>query len=117
MTAEGEARMAKNVPARGRNPRVRTAANPSESNDPAFACNPKGFPRIVLDSAHDFHETIDTRQGRLLQLWQEERRPREIWKRQRREQVTFGGWYGLFSGLGELACAPMNANPVSKRGG
>ncbi len=210
LTAEGEARIAKNLPARGRHPRAPAARTPAESNDPAFACNPKGFPRIVLDTAHDYHEVIDTRRGRLLQLWQEERRPREIWmdgrpvpsgdnldnlgpswyghsvgrwegntlvvvtvglddrawvdvyghpksaearveeryrrvdadtmearltlfdpryytkpwesdakifKKQPRDKVTFGGWYGLFSGLGELICAPMNANPVSKRGG
>lgn len=210
LTPDGEARMAKHVPARSRNPRTPSTTNPAESNDPAFACNPKGFPRILVDTAHDFHEVIDTRRGRLLQLWQEERRPREIWldgrlvpsgenldnlgpswyghsvgrwegntlvvvtvglddrawidvfgypksadarieeryrrvdadtlevrltlfdpryytkpwesdakifKKQPREKVTFGGWYGLFSGLGELICAPMNANPVSKRGG
>jgi hypothetical protein len=210
LTAEGEARMAKNIPVRSRNPRTPSAANPAESNDPAFACNPKGFPRILVDIAHDFHEMIDTRNGRLLQLWQEERRPREIWldgrpvpsgenldnlgpswyghsvgrwegntlvvttvglddrawidvfgypksaearieeryrrvdadtmevrltlfdpkyytqpwvsdakifKRQPREKVTFSGWYGLFSGVGELICAPMNANPISIKGG
>lgn len=209
LTREGEARMAKNIPARTRNPRTPSAAVPSDSNDPAFACNPKGFPRILIDTAHDWHEVIQLN-GRLLQLWQEERRPREIWmdgravpsgenldnigpawyghsvgrwqgdtlivqtvglddrawvdvygypksadarveeryrrvdadtlevqltlfdptfytapwvsdtkifKKEPREKVTFFGWYGLFSGLGELICAPMNASPVNKRGG
>jgi hypothetical protein len=210
LTPEGAARLARNRPARSRDPRAPAAGLPSESNDPAFACNPKGFPRILIDTAHDWHETVDTRDGRLLQLWQEERRPREIWldgrpvpsgenlenlgpawyghsvgrwegntlvvttvglderawidifgypksadarveeryrrvdadtmevdltlvdptyyasdwvsdrkifKKEPRENVTFFGWYGLFSGLGELVCAPMNANPISKTGG
>ena len=210
LTPEGQARMAKNIPARTRNPSTPSAAVPSDSNDPAFACNPKGFPRILIDTAHDWHEVIATKDGRLLQLWQEERRPREIWmdgravpsgenldnigpawyghsvgrwqgdtlvvqtvglddrawvdvygypksadarveerykrvdadtmevqltlydakfytapwvsdtktfKKEPREKVTFFGWYGLFSGLGELICAPMNASPVNKRGG
>jgi hypothetical protein len=210
LTPEGQARMAKNIPARSRSPLAPSPKVPSESNDPAFACNPKGFPRILIDIAHDWHEVIDTRDGRLLQLWQEERRPREIWldrrpvpsgenldnlgpswyghsvgrwegntlvvqtvglddrawvdvfgypksadarveeryrrvdaetqevrltlfdpkyyaapwvsdtkifKKEPREKATLFGWYGLFSGLGELMCAPMNANPVSKSGG
>jgi hypothetical protein len=209
LTPEGEARMAKHVPARSRNSRAASSDVPSNSNDPAFACNPKGFPRILIDTAHDWHETIQL-EGRLLQLWQEERRPREIWmdgravpsgenldnlgpswyghsvgrwqgntlivetvglddrawvdtygypksadarveerytrvdantyevrltlvdpaiyrtpwvsdakvfKKEPRDKVTFFGWYGLFSGLGELICAPMNASPVNKKGG
>ena len=209
MTPEGEARMAGNIPARSRNPRAAASTVPSDSNDPAFSCNPKGFPRILVDDAHDWHEMIQLN-GRLLQLWQEERRPREIWmdgrappsgenldnlgpswyghsvgrwqgntlvvdtvglderawvdtygypksadarveerymrvdagaievrltlvdpkfyktpwvsdtkvfKKEPREKVTFFGWYGLFSGLGELICAPMNASPVNKKGG
>jgi hypothetical protein len=173
-------------------------------------CNPKGWPRLLVDTAHDFHEVIQTKDGRILQLWQEERRPREIWvdgrkvptgedldnlgpawyghsvghwegdtlvvetvglddrawidlfgypkspdarvverykrvdaetmtvqltlhdptyytapwesdiktwKKQPRDKATFFGWYGLFSGVGELICAPMNANGVNKYGG
>jgi hypothetical protein len=209
LTPEGEAVMAPRVPARSRNPNVKAAVLPENSDDPAMACNPKGFPRILLDTAHDWHEVIQTNE-RILQLWQEERRPREIWtdgravpsgenldnigpswyghsvgrwegntlvvttvglderawldlfgypksadarveerytrvdadtiqvqltlfdpryyttpwvsdtkiwKKEPRERVTFFGWYGLFSGLGELICAPANANPVNKKGG
>ena len=35
----------------------------------------------------------------------------KISKKEPRENVTYFGWYGLFSGLGELICAPLNANP------
>jgi hypothetical protein len=233
LTPAGEA-VIKNVlsPGRSRHPLVKNVGDPAQSNDPAFSCNPKGFPRIVLDTAHDFHEVIML-PNRILQLWQEERRPREIWmdgraiprgenldnigpawyghsvgewqrmvnsarfpeplsttsgaitsvgreelvvttvgmddrawldsfgfpksvnarieeryrrvdaetlelrltlydstyytrpwvsdakiwKKEPRENVTYFGWYGLFSGLGELICAPMNASPVNKRGG
>ena len=210
LTPAGLARMKQNIPARSRNPNTPSTNIPSDSNDPAFSCNPKGFPRILIDTAHDFHEVVATKDGRLLQLWQEERRPREIWidgrpvpsgenldnlgpawyghsvghwegdtlvvetvglderawvdlfgypksadarvverykrvdaetmtveltlydskyytaplvsdvktwKKQPREKVTFFGWYGLFSGAGELVCAPMNANGVNKKGG
>jgi hypothetical protein len=196
-------------PARSRHPNVKAAALPEDSDDPAMACNPKGFPRIVLDTAHDWHEVLHVN-GRILQMWQEERIPREIWmdgralpsgenldnlgpawyghsvgrwegdtlivttvgmderawvdlfgypksaearveeryrrvdaetlqlqltlfdpkyysapwvsdtkiwKKEPRENVTFFGWYGLFSGLGDLICAPMNANAVNKKGG
>ena len=41
----------------------------------------------------------------------------KIWKKEQRKNVTWFGWYGLYSGLGELLCAPMNASPVNKRGG
>ena len=209
LTPEGEARMMKNIPARSRNPRAPSTNVPADSNDPAFSCNPKGFPRILIDTAHDWHEVIQLN-GRLLQLWQEERRPREIWmdgravpsgenldnlgpawyghsvgewqggtlvvqtvglddrawvdvfgypksadarveerykrvdadtlevqltlfdpkyytapwvsdtkifKKEPRKNVTFFGWYGLFSGAGELICAPMNASPINKKGG
>jgi hypothetical protein len=201
--------MKQNSPGRSRSPNAPAPASPSESNDPAFSCNPKGFPRLILDTAHDFHEVLITK-DRILQLWQEERRPREIWmdgrtvpsgenldnlgpawyghsvgrwegdtlvvttvgmddrawvdmfgfpksegarieerykrvdaetiqvtmtlfdpmyytapwvsdtktwKKQPRDKATFFGWYGLFSGVGELICAPMNANAVNKRGG
>ncbi len=209
LTAEGMARMKQNIPARSRNPNTPSTDLPANSNDPSFSCNPKGFPRMLIDTAHDWHEVIQMK-DRILQLWQEERRPREIWldgrpvpsgenldnlgpawyghsvgqwqgdtlvvqtvglddrawvdvfgfpksadarveerykrvdadtlevqvtlldpkfytspwvsdtktfKKEPRKNVTFFGWYGLFSGLGELICAPMNANGVNKRGG
>jgi hypothetical protein len=85
MTPEGEARLKLNIPARGRSlgepldgehfGRVR-AVVPALSNDPAMSCNPQGFPRLALDP--EPVEFIHV-QGRLLQLFQWERRPREIW--------------------------------------
>ena len=42
---------------------------------------------------------------------------KKTFKKEARENVTYFGWYGLFSGVGELICAPMNANRVNKRGG
>jgi hypothetical protein len=209
MTPEGVARFKQNYPARSRSDLVKAADIPSDSNDPTMDCNPQGFPRILLDTAHDYHENIQS-PGRILQFWQKERRPREIWvdgralpsgsnlddlgptwyghsvgvwqgdtlvvntvglddrawldmfghpksvearieeryrkvdaitvelqmtlfdpkfytapwvsdtkifKKQTRDEATFFGWYGLFSGVGELICAPMNANRVNKRGG
>jgi hypothetical protein len=209
LTPAGLARMKQNIPARSRNPNTPSTTDPEKSNDPAFSCNPKGFPRILVDTAHDFHEVVTTK-DRIIQLWQEERRPREIWmdgrpvpsgenldnlgpawyghsvgrwegdtlvvttvgmddrawvdlfgypksadarveerykrtdaetlqvtltlfdptyyttpwvsdtktwKKQPRDKATFFGWYGLFSGVGELICAPMNANGVNKKGG
>jgi hypothetical protein len=41
----------------------------------------------------------------------------KTWKKQPREKTTWFGWYGLFSGAGELVCAPMNASAVNKHGG
>ena len=78
LTAEGTARMMKNIPVRSRNPNTPSADVPEKSNDPSFSCNPKGFPRLLVDTAHDWHEVIQL-PDRILQLWQEERRPREIW--------------------------------------
>jgi hypothetical protein len=57
---------------------VKAVADPTESNYPALDCNPKGFPAMVVDDNHDHHEVIQL-PTRILQLWQEERMPREIW--------------------------------------
>ena len=211
LTAEGEEAMKDRIPSPGynRNPRTKKADYQEQSNDPAFACNPKGFPRILLDTAHDFNEWLML-PDRILQMWQEARVPREFWldgrkipttddlvnlgpawyghsvarwegndlvvvtvglderawvdqygypksfdarieerykktdadtiqltltmtdpkyytkpwvsdvktwKKESRENVTWFGWYGLYSGLGDLLCAPQNANPVNKLGG
>ena len=85
MTPEGEARLKQNIPARGRplgEPlngehwgRVR-AVIPAKSNDPMMACNPPGFPRLVLDP--EPVEFVQT-DGRILQLFQWTRTMREIW--------------------------------------
>jgi hypothetical protein len=211
LTPEGEAVISARIPSPGynRHPLVQEIDDQAFSNDPSFACNPKGFPRILLDTAHDFHEVIML-PDRILQVWQEARVMREfwldgralpdsetldnlgpawyghsvagwegdtlvvntvglddrawldqygfpisfearieeryrkvdpetielqltlndpkyytrpwvsdikIWKKEPRENVTWFGWYGLFSGLGELLCAPMNATPLNPRGG
>src|SRR5438128_12184686 len=41
-----------------RNPLVKQVSNPAESNDLALGCNPKCFPRLLLDTTHDYHEVI-----------------------------------------------------------
>jgi len=211
LTPEGEAVLKTRVPTAGynRSPLTKKIQYDEDSNDPAFACNPKGFPRILVDVANDYHEYIML-PDRILQIWQEARVPREfwmdgrqlpsgenldnlgptwyghsvaswqgdelvvntvglddrawmdqygfprsfearieerykktdantielrmtlfdpkfytrpwvsdvkMWKKEPREKMTYFGWYGMFSGLGELLCAPMNANPVNKHGG
>jgi hypothetical protein len=78
MTPEGEEALKKNVPTRPRSPLQKKVEDPSQSNDPSLTCNPKGFPQIVVDTAHDHHEVIQ-QPGRIIQWWQEERVPREIW--------------------------------------
>jgi len=211
LTPAGENVIKTRVPTAGynRHPLTKKIQYDEDSNDPAFACNPKGFPRILVDVANDYYENI-VLPDRILQIWQEARVPRELWldgreipstenlenlgptwyghsvakwegdelvvntvglderawldqyafpksfearieeryrktdadtitlkmtlfdpkfytkpwvsdvkmwKKEPRKNVTYFGWYGLFSGLGELLCAPMNANPVNKRGG
>ena len=211
LTPEGEAVIRTRIPSPGynRHPLVQEIEDQALSNDPTFACNPKGFPRILLDTGHDFHEVI-VLPDRVLQVWQEARVMREfwldgrelpsgenlanlgpawyghsvgewqgdtlvvntvglderawldqygfpisfearieeryrkvdaetlelqltlhdpkyyarpwvsdikMWKKEPRENVTWFRWYGLFSGLGELLCAPMNASPLNPRGG
>jgi hypothetical protein len=211
LTPAGEALMRERIPSPGynRHPLTKKIEYQEESNDPAFACNPKGFPRILLDTAHDFHEVL-VLPDRILQMWQEARVPREIWldgravpsgdnlvnigpawyghsvgrwegnelvvttvglddrawvdqygfpksfeavieeryrktdantielrltltdpkyytkpwvsdvkiwKKEPRENVTWFGWYGIYSGLGDLLCAPQNSNPINPLGG
>ena len=216
LTKAGEEAIAKNIPTNTRHPLQKKdgSVDPRKSNDPALTCNPKGFPQIVVDTAHDHHEVVML-PNRIFQVWQEERRLREIWmdgrplptgdalanlgpswygmsvgrwegdtlvvetvglddrawldiygfpksdearieeryrrvdpvtlevqltlfdskyytkpwvsdiKRFKKEardskNVNHFGWYGLFSGLTELICAPVNAdatNPSNPRGG
>jgi hypothetical protein len=197
-------------PGRSRLPElIKNVDDPALSNDPAFTCNPMGFPRLLLDTAHDYQEW-HTLPDRMMQIIQWSRVHREIWldgrevpskevtdslgptwygmsvgrwegdtlvvttvnlddralldsfllpksanarieerykladantlelqltlwdpdyytqtwvsdvkrwRREAREKVTFSGWYGLFSGVGELICAPMNAGGVNFGGG
>jgi len=210
LTKAGEDVIKTRIPTPGynRHPLVKKIDDPKETNDPTFECNPKGFPRILLDIANDYNEIISL-PDRMLQIWQEARVPREFWldgrpvptpeqlenlgptwyghsvahwegntlivttvglddrlwvdqygypmsfqakieerytmtdpntltlqmtltdpamytkpwvsdlktwKKEPRKNVTWYGWYGLFSGLGELICAPMNANPYVSAG-
>jgi hypothetical protein len=80
LTPAGEAVIKNNViVGRGsRHALVKNVNNPKDSNDLAIACNPKGFPRLVIDTAYDYHEVVMI-PTRMIQMWQEERRPREIW--------------------------------------
>ena len=79
LTAAGEAMLKKVIlPVPGRHPLVKQATAAQPSNDLALGCNPKGFPRLLLDTTHEYHEVVML-PNRMLQLWQEERRPREIW--------------------------------------
>ena len=55
----------------------RTVKRPSESNDPMFACNPQGFPRLVWEESEPIE--IIMLPGRVLQLFQWERTLRELW--------------------------------------
>jgi hypothetical protein len=80
LTPAGEAKL-KSVTIVGttsRSPLVKTTTNPRQSNDLALTCNPKGFPRLLLDNYHSYHEVVML-PNRMLQLWQEEQRPRVIW--------------------------------------
>ena len=79
LTPEGAALMKTHRPSRSYLPDIAPATpDPTDSNYPALTCNPKGFPAIVVDLNHDHHEVIML-QDRMLQLWQKERMPREIW--------------------------------------
>ncbi len=55
----------------------REAGSSARSNDPIYACNPQGFPRL----AYDENEPIEFTQAgdKILQLFQWERTLREIW--------------------------------------
>src|SRR5262245_46245402 len=71
LTKEGEEAISQNVPTtKPRNPcqSAEGSVDTAKSNDPAMACNPKGFPQIVVDTAHDHHEVIQTN-DRILQIW------------------------------------------------
>ena len=78
MTTAGEAVYLQSVPSRSPDPRLTVATVPELSNDPAYACNPRGFPRTMLDQAVRFFEFIHL-DGRILQLLQQERTLRELW--------------------------------------
>src|SRR5437899_1236571 len=80
LTKAGEDAIKTRIPSPGysRYPLVKKIDDPKETNDPAYACNPKGFPRILLDTAHDFNEVVAL-PDRIYQIWQEARVAGEIW--------------------------------------
>jgi len=208
LTPEGDARYLQNIPTASNDPRLRAAGDPSESNDPTYACNPIGFPRTLYDSVVRMFEFVQI-EGRILQLLQRRRTLRELWmdgralpsgenldnigpswfghsvarwvgddlvvdtvglddrawldpmgnvksfqarieeritridadtleirmtlhdpayytapwaartlrfQREPRERLTHFGWYGLFSGVVDLMCAPMNFIELRREG-
>src|SRR3954463_1340793 len=60
LTPAGENVINTRVPTAGynRHPLTKKIQYDEDSNDPAFACNPKGFPRILVDVANDYYENI-----------------------------------------------------------
>ncbi len=107
MTPEGEARARTIIPQRGRRVDFTEVAEfPGQSNDPTIVCNPTGFPRILVDTAPEIFEFINT-DGRLLQLHQLERAIRELWMDGREvpsgENLDIIGpaWYGHSVGYWE----------------
>ena len=208
MTSAGLARYLGNIPTESSDPRIPAATDPTLSNDPIFACNPRGFPRTMYDTTVRLFEFIHI-ESRVLQLLQRERTLREFWmdgrevpagenldnigpawfghsvaewegdelvvntvgmdnrawldgsghvasfearveeryrrvepdllelrmtlydpiyyttpwtsgvrifEREPRERITYFGWYGLFSGVTDLMCAPMNAIELRREG-
>src|SRR5215510_4163594 len=59
LTAAGQAKLKTAAILRTpRNNLVKQVSNAAESNDLALGCNPKGLPRLLLDTTHDYHEII-----------------------------------------------------------
>jgi hypothetical protein len=78
MTAAGKERAKEMQPAARSNNSAVKAVDPDKSNDPALACNPLGFPRLVIDTAPNLMEFVKA-DGRLLQIYQWSRTLREFW--------------------------------------
>lgn len=79
LTPEGIAEMKTHRSSRSNLPEITPAVtDPKLSNYPALRCNPKGYPAIKVDDNHDHHELIQL-SNRIVELWQEEGRIREIW--------------------------------------
>ena len=201
LTPEGLGIYLTRVPTHSADARVPAVDDPALSNDPAFACNPRGFPRVMFDTAPRTWEFVHI-EDRILQLHQRGRTLREFWmdgrtiptpedmdnigpswyghsvaewdgdelvvttagmderawldtsgnvksfgariveryrrvdadtlqmqmtlhdpamysapwasdvktfRREAPQRITFFGWYGIFSGVTDLMCAPMNA--------
>jgi hypothetical protein len=78
LTGAGEAIYVRNRPTHSNDPRVPASPDPTLSNDPTFACNPRGFPRTLLDTNVRLFEFVHIN-DRVLQLIQRERTVREFW--------------------------------------
>lgn len=78
MTPEGDARYLQNIPSASNDPRLRASGDPSQSNDPTYACNPIGFPRTLHDEVVRIFEIVQV-EDRVLQLLQRRRTLRELW--------------------------------------
>ncbi len=78
LRAEGEAVYLTRIPTHSVDPRVPAVDNPALSNDPTFTCNPRGFPRVIFDTAPRTFEFVHIH-NRLLQLHQRGRTLREFW--------------------------------------
>ncbi len=208
LTPDGVAKYLRNRPTRSTDPRVPAAEDPTLSNDPTFACNPRGFPRTMYDTTVRLFEFIHL-DDRVLQLLQRGRTLREMWmdgrelpsgenrdnlgpswyghsvaewqgdelvvntvglddrawldspghvksfqarveeryrridadtlelqmtlydpiyytaswtaetrvfRREPRDRLNYFGWYGMFSGVTDLMCAPMNATERRREG-
>jgi hypothetical protein len=91
LTDAGKEAMKGRIP----NPQVKV---PTDTNDPIYACNPQGFPRLVWEENEPI-ELIMLR-DRILQLFQWERTLRELWldgrelPRGERLENLGPAWYG-----------------------
>lgn len=79
LTPAGEARYLGNIPTAVEADPYRPPSDaPTESNDPALACNPIGFPRTFYDEVIRTFEIVHV-DDRILQLLQRRRTLRELW--------------------------------------
>jgi hypothetical protein len=78
LTPAGLAVYLTRIPTHSADPRVPASEDPSQSNDPTFVCNPRGFPRTLYDTNIRLFELLHV-EGKILQLLQRERTLREFW--------------------------------------
>ncbi len=119
LTAAGEAKLRDVIlPGPSRHPLAREASNAAPSNDAALGCNPKGLPRLLLESSH---QELIILPNRVVQIWSEERRPREIWIDGRpvpspEDLASLGAtWYGHGVGVWEGDTLVVNSVGIDDR--
>jgi hypothetical protein len=78
MTPEGQTIAKTHKPSARSRSEFIPAVDPELSNDPTLACNPFGFPRLVIDTAPNLMEFVHT-DGKLMQVFQWSRTLRELW--------------------------------------